>query len=198
MRIKTWPLLAVLALIALAAVASGCDDGDDSRTAGNETDAAFIADMTAHHEGAIEMARIAQYRAEHREIRDLADDIIAAQEGEISAMKAIRDAMHDMGEHGGGHLGMSESEMGMDMDAADLEPAKPFDRAFIDAMVPHHEGAVAMAKRLLESGEQPRLRNMAQDIVDAQTKEIAQMREWRKDWYGSTGTGGHDAMHGEG
>jgi uncharacterized protein (DUF305 family) len=73
----------------------------------------------------------------------------------------------------------------MDMDPAELEKAKPFDRAFIDAMVPHHQGAVAMAKQLLKSGEQPALRTMANDIIDAQTKEIAQMREWRKAWYGS-------------
>jgi uncharacterized protein (DUF305 family) len=95
-------------------------------------------------------------------------------------------------------MGMSEAEMGMDMDPAELDDAEPFDRAFIDAMVPHHEGAIAMAKQLLESGDQPALRKMAQDIIDAQTKEIAQMREWRKAWYGSAATGGHQAMHGEG
>jgi uncharacterized protein (DUF305 family) len=201
MNTKTWTaLLAAVALIVLAAVALGCGGNDDesSGAAGNETDAAFVTDMTAHHQGAIEMARVAQKRAEHPEIRDLADDIIAAQEGEISGMEAIRDDMHATGQHGGGHMGMSEAEMGMDMDPAELDNAKPFDRAFIDAMVPHHQGAVAMAKQLIKSGEQPALRKMAQDIIDAQTKEIAQMREWRKAWYGSAATGGHQAMHGEG
>jgi uncharacterized protein (DUF305 family) len=200
MKTKTWmALLAVVALIALAAVALGCgDDSDNSGAGGNKTDAAFITDMTAHHQGAIEMARIAQKKAEHPEIRKLADDIVAAQQGEISGMEAIRDDMHATGQHGGGHMGMSEAEMGMDMDPAELDDAEPFDRAFIDAMVPHHEGAIAMAKQLLESGDQPALRKMAQDIIDAQTKEIAQMREWRKAWYGSAATGGHQAMHGEG
>ena len=51
--------------------------------------------------------------------------------------------------------------MGMDMDPAALEQAKPFDRAFIDAMVPHHQGAVAMANQLLKQGEQPGLHKMA-------------------------------------
>ena len=200
MTTKTWAtLLAAVALIVLAAVALGCGGNDDSSgAAGNETDAAFITDMTAHHGGAIEMARVAQKHAEHSEIRDLADDIIAAQESEISAMKTIRRETHDMAEHGGGHMGMSEADMGMEMDPAELEDAKPFDRAFIDAMVPHHEGAIAMAKQLLKSGDQPALRKMAQEIIDAQTKEIAKMREWRKAWYGSAGTGGHEAMRGEG
>jgi uncharacterized protein (DUF305 family) len=196
MNTKTWAaLLAAVALILLAVAALGCGGNDDNgSSAGNETDAAFITDMTAHHEGAIEMARVAQKRAEHPQIRELADGIIAAQQREISAMKSIRGDMHGMG----GHMGMSATEMGMDMDPAELDHAKPFDRAFIDAMVPHHQGAVVMAKRLLESGKQPALRKMAQDIIDAQTREIAQMREWRRAWYGSAGSGGHEAMHGDG
>ncbi len=182
-------LLAALAALALAALAAGCggDDGDTSSASGNNADAAFIADMSAHHKGAIDMARIAQGRAQHPEIRKLADDIVSAQEGEISVMKSIRGDMHNMDMHDDSHMGMSDAEMGMDMDPAMLTDAKPFDRAFIDMMVPHHQGAIAMAKRLLKDGEQPALRKMANDIIDAQTKEIAQMREWRKAWYGSTG-----------
>jgi uncharacterized protein (DUF305 family) len=199
MKTKTWPaLLAALAVIALAAVTAGCG-GDDqpSTSSGNPTDAAFITDMTAHHEGAIEMARIAQQRAEHPEIRRLADDIMAAQESEISVMKTIRRDMDHMGENGGGHMGMSDSEMGMSMNPAALETAEPFDRAFIDAMVPHHQGAVAMAKQLLKQGEQPALRKMGDDIIAAQTKEIAQMRKWRKAWYGSAGSS-DASTHGSG
>jgi uncharacterized protein (DUF305 family) len=188
MKTKIWPaLLAALAVIALVVVAVGIGGDDEQATSasGNAADATFIADMTAHHRGAIEMARIAQHRAGHQEIRRLADDIVAAQEGEISVMRTIRRDMHDMDEHGNGQEGMSDAEMGMDMDPAMLEDAAPFDRAFIDMMVPHHEGAVAMAEQLLEDGEQPALRNMADDIIAAQTEEIARMREWRKDWYGS-------------
>ena len=59
-------------------------------------------------------------------------------------------------------------------------------------MVPHHEGAIAMAKQLLDKGEQPALRNMAKDIVRTQGEEIAEMRKWRKEWYGSAGSAGHN------
>jgi len=60
--------LTALAVLALAALAAGCSSDDEPRTrssSGNAADAAFVTDMTAHHEGAIEMARIAQTRAEH-------------------------------------------------------------------------------------------------------------------------------------
>lgn len=187
MRTRTWlATLAALAAIAVAVVvvASGGDD-DTATSFGNATDTAFITDMTAHHQGAIAMARIARQRAEHREIRQLADDIVAAQQAEISRMGTIRRDMRGMGQHGNGHMGMSAAEMGMDMDPAMLEDAEPFDRAFIDMMVPHHEGAVEMAKQLLKHGQQPALRTMAHNIIGAQQLEILEMHEWRKAWYGS-------------
>jgi uncharacterized protein (DUF305 family) len=191
MKSKIWPvLLAALALVAVAALAVGCGDdngGTKSSAAGNATDAAFVTDMTAHHQGAIEMAAVAQTRAEHAEVRRLARDIISAQEGEISVMKTISRDMQGMDMNHGGHMGLSQSQMGMDMDMPMLRRVKPFDRAFIDMMVPHHLGAIAMAKQLLKKGEQPALRQMAEDIINAQTDEIAQMRKWRNAWYGSTG-----------
>jgi predicted outer membrane protein len=107
-----------------------------------------------------------------------------------AAFLTIRRDVRNMGDHGDEHMGMSDHEMGMDMDMTALEDAKPFDKAFIDAMVPHHQGAITMAEELLKNGEQPALREMAGDIISAQTKEIAQMRAWRKAWYGSASGSG--------
>ena len=188
---KNWIAVLAALAVALVAVAAGCggDDhgGASSSASGNATDAAFINDMTAHHQGAIDMAHMAQMKAQHPQIRHLADDIVSAQKAEISVMKAMRDDMHAMGGHGDAHMGMSEHAMGMDMDMSALKHAKPFDQAFIDAMIPHHEGAIAMARALLKKGDQPALRKMAKDIIAAQGREIAQMRAWRKAWYGSGG-----------
>ena len=196
---KTWlALFAALAL--LAVIAAGCGGGENTGSkkisSGNRTDAAFIADMTAHHQGAIDMAKLAEKQADHANVRKLAGDIISAQRGEIATMKAVRDDMQSADMHGGGHMGMSQHARGMDMDMAALEKARPFDRAFIDAMVRHHEGAVAMAKTELVNGTQPALRKMAQNIIAAQTKEIAQMKQWRKAWYGSGTVPGDMGGHG--
>ena len=174
---KSW--LVGLAALALTALAAGCGS-DTTSASGNATDAAFITDMTTHHQRAITVAEMAQKRAEHPEIRKLADDIISVQTGEISVMKRIGDDMRGMGMHDSGHMGMSRSQMGMNMDLPMLRRAKPFDRAFIDTMVSHHQGATAMAHKELAKGSQPALRTMAQNMIDAQTKEIAQMRGLRK------------------
>ena len=99
MKTKTTSLalLAALGVIAVAAIAVGwgSDDESSSSAMGNATDAAFINDMTDHHQGAIDMAKLAQKQAEHPEIEQLADDIVSAPEGEISVMKTIRSDMHD-------------------------------------------------------------------------------------------------------
>ena len=203
MKSKTWlALLAALAAIALAVVVIGFggDHNSGSKTSGsgNATDAAFIADMTAHHQGAIDIAKPAREQADHTEIGTLADAIVSAQQPEIATMKAVRDDLRAMGMHDGGHMGMSQHSMGMDMDMRALENARPFDKAFIAAMVRHHKGAAAMAKELLLKGEQPALRKMAEDIISAQSEEIARMKQWRKAWYGSanvpTDMSGHGSM----
>lgn len=54
---------------------------------GDEYDKAFIASMIAHHEGAVEMAKLSAQNAKHTEIKQLSSDIISAQEKEISQMK---------------------------------------------------------------------------------------------------------------
>ena len=62
-----------------------------------------------------------------------------------------------------------------------------FDRAFIDAMVPHHESAIAMARAAKEAGlSQPELVKVADDILATQQVEIDQMKKWRNEWFGSS------------
>ena len=59
-----------------------------------------------------------------------------------------------------------------------------FDRAFIEEMVVHHEGAVEMAQQALRDAQHPEIKQMANDIISAQTREIGIMRGWLKSWYG--------------
>lgn len=195
MKTKTW--LALLSLLAVAALVAGCGSDDNDATmngsAGNVTDAAFVNDMVPHHESAVEMAELAQKRAEHPGLRKLADDIIAAQNRETETMNSVKADLGDA--HSGSHMSGDEHMRGMDSDTRMLRDSKPFDRAFIDMMVPHHQGAVTMAKEELAKGKNPTLRGLAEDITAAQEREIAQMREWRKARYGSAGTP-DDSMHG--
>jgi uncharacterized protein (DUF305 family) len=66
-----------------------------------------------------------------------------------------------------------------DLGAADAE----FDLRFLNAMIPHHEGALVMAKDVLNKSKRPELKKLAQDILTSQQQEIDQMKDWRKAWY---------------
>ena len=59
-----------------------------------------------------------------------------------------------------------------------------FDKAFLTEMVMHHKGAVVMAQAVLTSTDRPELKKLANEIILAQNKEVTQMREWYKSWYG--------------
>ncbi|HEX9284423.1 MAG TPA: DUF305 domain-containing protein [Nitrospirales bacterium] len=69
----------------------------------------------------------------------------------------------------------------------------PFDRAFIDAMVPHHRSAIEMAREAMDAGlTQPELVNIADAIVTGQQIEIDQMLGWREQWFGSNKPGSEE------
>jgi len=177
----------VIGLILVLAIRSG----DESASPQN-VDGAFLTQMVPHHEGAIEMAEIAKERAQHPEIVQLANEIVRTQTSEIQRLNEIHESVFNTSVSGSdqGDLGMDQSMMGMDMDMDALETARPFDREFIDQMIPHHQGAIRMARVQLRYGEDQETKDLATQIVDAQAREIEQMNAWRKAWYGETSPSG--------
>lgn len=198
----SWKVIAG-ALVAAAAVVVAvvliAGDGDDGSSDAQRTDDDFIAQMVAHHEAAIEMAELAQERAEHVEVRQLADEVIAAQTSEIDQMRSVHERMFDEGIEGHEHgsLGMSAAEMGMHMDMAGLESAERFDEEFIDAMIAHHQGAIRMARIEKDQGEDEELAELCDAIIAAQTAEIEEMNRWRQQWYGAPSPSGGVPEEGE-
>lgn len=151
-------------------------------TNGEYSDAAFVDAMVPHHEGAVEMAQVASKNAEHEKTRQLAQNIIDSQRAEIEEFKRIRENLD------GPVMKMSgeDTMLGMMKDPQQLADENPFDRAFIDNMIPHHESAIAMAEVALKKSKNSEIRGIAGDIVSAQKREIGQMKQWRKEWYGGS------------
>lgn len=156
-------------------------------------DLRFMDGMIPHHEGAVAMAQEALQKSNRPEIKQLAQAIIDAQEKEISELKEWRTTWYP---NAGDELMMYSTEMGHmmpmteemrssmmmtgDLGAADDQ----FDLRFINAMIPHHQGAIDMARQALEKSDRPEIKELAQNIIDSQQQEIDQMEQWRKDWYG--------------
>jgi uncharacterized protein (DUF305 family) len=143
-------------------------------------DVDFAKGMIPHHQGAIDMAAIVLKHGKDAEVRKLATDIVAAQKTEITQMSAwlamngsqastadaaaIAKAFTDVNARMHGAMTMNFTGN------ADID--------FMKGMIPHHEGAVAMAKVLLQFGKDAELRKLADDVVRTQNEEISMMRAW--------------------
>jgi uncharacterized protein (DUF305 family) len=155
-------------------------------------DLRFVDAMIPHHQGAVEMAKEALSKSQHPEIKKLAQDIIAAQNREINQLKQWRQVWYPKAdstpmafdEKMGHMMPMSQSQMQDMMMKGDLGAADAqFDLRFINAMIPHHEGAITMAQDAASKSKRPEIKKLAQDILTSQQKEIDQMKEWRQSWY---------------
>lgn len=157
-------------------------------------DRRFIVMMIPHHQGAIAMARLAVERARHPEIRTLAEQIISSQTREISLMRLWYRQWYGTavpswsGIQAGPGMGMGMGGMGGRSSTASLDAlrqAADFDRAFLEQMVAHHRMGVMMAAHAQWHGERRQLQDLEVAMVQAQSREIAQMERWYRRWYGS-------------
>jgi uncharacterized protein (DUF305 family) len=148
-------------------------------------DLLFIDAMVAHHQGAVAMARPADSNALQPELKAFARKVIEDQSREIALMTQWRDQWFP-----GRPKTQNIMEMpGMAMSMMDISPdhmqkmtGAAFDKMFVDMMIPHHEGAVTMARDALAKSRRPEIRELAQRIIDAQQREIEMMKRWKSEW----------------
>ena len=151
----------------------------------NDADIRFAQGMIPHHRQAVEMAAIAVDRTENPEVKALAEQIQAAQDPEIETMTGF---LETWGAEVPAEGGMDHSDMGgmpdmsgmmtpEQMDELQGATGAAFDTAFLQTMIMHHEGAVTDAQRELAEGVNPQAKDLATQIVTAQTAEIEQMQQ---------------------
>lgn len=170
-------------------------------------DAGFAWDMKAHHAQAVQMSTLVRDRTTDPEVRTLALDIALTQQQQIGQMYAwlahwdLPQSAPGPGtewmaaggsstpgrQHGAGHGGPESTAgsagsmpgMATDVQLDRLRRARGQDaeRLYLQLMIPHHQGGVAMAELALRQATQPQVRLLAQAIVDSQTGEIAALRD---------------------
>jgi uncharacterized protein (DUF305 family) len=140
-------------------------------------DAMFLAMMIPHHEQAVEMSQLAATNGASPEVQKLADTIASAQGPEIGQMQGLLEAagaLGELGKHTGHMDGLLSEEQMSELKAAQ---GAEFDRLYLEGMIMHHEGAVAMAQNVIDSGGNATVVALAKQIIAAQTNEIEQMKQ---------------------
>ncbi|MGW6536908.1 DUF305 domain-containing protein [Streptomyces sp. NPDC055051] len=142
----------------------------------NDADVMFAQMMIPHHEQALEMAKLADGRAEDAGVKRIVAAVRQAQDPEIQKMRAWLKGWGRPESAGAGHSMagmMSEQDMKKLADAK----GKDFDRAFAELMIAHHEGAVTMARDEQRDGRNAEAKALAGEVVRAQTSEITELRK---------------------
>lgn len=184
---RSWLSLLVVGALALLA---GALAGYALRGAGTpdsaSVDVGFARDMSLHHEQAVQMASIIYDRSTDPAIRSLAYDILTTQQGQIGIMSGWLDAWGVPWTSAGPRMawmGMPTEGLMPGMATADQMAAlraaqgTAADILFLQLMIPHHQGGVAMAADAAGRATQEPVRLLAQSMVEAQSLEIDYMNE---------------------
>jgi uncharacterized protein (DUF305 family) len=172
-----------MAVVLVGLLLSAC--GGQEAATGREGDIAFAQNMIPHHEQALEMSALALGAKASAEVAALAKEVQAAQEPEIVLMrKWLRDWGAEELAHSGGpgdETDDHEHEMpgmatGEQLLALSEATGGEFDARWLELMVGHHEGAVDMAERVLETTDDLEVQALAAAVIASQTAEIERMQ----------------------
>ncbi|MEJ6536974.1 MAG: DUF305 domain-containing protein [Mycobacterium sp.] len=188
-------VLAAIATLAAAIVLSSCGTAATQNqglsasatsaeqvAAHNADDVMFAQMMIPHHQQAIEVAAMVPDRSSNPDVIALAATIVGEQQPEIDMMTALLLQWNvDPNEmsHESGHAGMAMTGMVNDATMVRLDSLKgaSFDMLWLQSMISHHEGAIAMAKSEIADGKSADMTTVAADIVAAQQTEIDQIKQ---------------------
>lgn len=150
---------------------------------GTAFDATFASEMIEHHQGAVEMSEEALKAAKRDEVKEAARQIIEDQQKEIGQMSAWVKEWTDQ-EPDPELRRLMKTDMEPMMSRFTEECRADCDRAFLTHMKAHHQMAVEMAKLAAAKAEHAELKELANRIVESQSREIEQFDTWLKEWYG--------------
>ena len=152
---------------------------DMTKPVTGKPDLDFVKGMIPHHQGAVAMAKVEKQFGQDPDMLKLADAIIASQTSEIATMKGWLKTKPLSAEKIVVNA-KTASKMAMDKMMGDMMTSTTgkADIDFAKGMIPHHQGAVAMAKVDLKFGTDDDVKKLATDVVSAQESEIALMQQW--------------------
>jgi uncharacterized protein (DUF305 family) len=172
LRITRLPLLAVLVAglmtVAIGAAQGGKDAKDAHPSRANETDRTFVGLMTPHHEGGVELGRMAAEKGTNPEIVRLGRDIVAEQSAELELLTSWATRLKV---EPGMPEPIQERDM-IDMERLQAASGAQFDRMWLDVISAHHAAAIQMALIEEAGGRYGPSVRLAASIVESQSSQL--------------------------
>jgi uncharacterized protein (DUF305 family) len=145
-------------------------------------DLQFIDSMIRHHQMAVDMAKAGEPKFAHAPLKQAAKKIVENHTKEIAQLRQWRDQWYPGAAPAENMQMPGMASMNMDMSHMQTMSGQQLDMMFIDMMIPHHEGAIAMAQDALQKAEHQEIKDLAQKMANEQQKEIAQLKQWKQAW----------------
>lgn len=190
----TMALVMAFGLLVAAAVLFVATPDEDEATAAGPVDVGFSQDMSVHHLQGVQMANVARERSADPTIKQLAFDIETTQLEQVGRMKGWLSLWNQLElpsggymawmapntEHGQGHGPAANTQMPGMASQEDLTKLRSlsgpeFDTFFLQLMIRHHQGGASMMREAAQRAEVPQVRNLAQQMLNAQSSEITVM-----------------------
>lgn len=197
-RLMTAGLAATIS-VAIAGSPAAAAPGNSGPASGQNVatiEREFLSGMIPHHRGAIDMAKMCLEKAVHAELRELCDMVIRDQNREKDLMAGYLQNWYRM-EPPFGNMMPAEQMREMEpmlhgtmpdmmarMRGMEAKSGRDFEVDFMSSLIDHHSQAIMMATPVLVSAEHSELYPLAQQMVEAQGKEIEDLLKWLDEWYG--------------
>lgn len=143
----------------------------------------FLVNMVPHHQGAVDSAKLVIEHGKSKKVQKIAKKIIKAQEKEIAQFNELLNSdklqATDISTENYQQFLADNKKLSDDMMYAmgSVKPTDDLDRNFLEAMIEHHKGAVNASKQILHYSQDKTVRKIAEKIIKAQEKEIAEFGE---------------------
>jgi len=135
-------------------------------------DLRFINGLIAHHKSAIFMLEQVKKNSDRKELLGLADAIIVLDTKGIESLYLLKKEMFE-----------DTREISKFNKVNFGSKDKNFDLRFLNAMIIHHDEAISVSKELLSKSFNDKSINLANDVIELLSGNLAQLKTWRLDWY---------------
>ncbi len=176
--LRTWKTALLLTLtMGLALAVSGCGEDADAPAAAdrayNESDAAFVALMVHHHEGGVELGKLAAEKGVNPQVKQLGEGIVEEQERELKTLERL---VRDTKSQPIMPAAIATRDKA-DMMALKAASGEQFDNLWLDVISAHHSAAIQMAEMESRAGKLPEATSLSKAIIASQSEELTRFVE---------------------